>query len=201
MKIFDISQSIPDCAVYPGDPVPQTTRMCSIDNGDLYNLTFLSMCAHNGTHVDAPNHFIKNGKSIDGISLDKTVGMAYVVNCSDTIDGLRAAEIINTIKNASNDTINKLIVKGRAVIDVEGAKALADAGIVLVGSETQSIGDEKAPMAVHKILLEKEVVLLEGVRLDAVSEGIYFLVAAPLLIAGADGAPCRALLLDLENNI
>ena len=78
MKIYDISQEVFGCKVYPGDPSPKKTVLSSMEKGDLYNLTEFSMCAHNGTHIDAPLHFIKNGKAVDGISTESFVGMAYV---------------------------------------------------------------------------------------------------------------------------
>ena len=71
----------------------------------------------------------------------------------------------------------------------------ADKGIYLLGCELQSVGPEASPMAVHKILLKKEVVLLEGLRLNNIDDGEYFLCAPPVNIAGSDGAPCRAVLI------
>ena len=73
-----------------------------------------------------------------------------------------------------------------------------DSGILLLGNESQTVGPESAPMEVHKILLSADVVLLEGIRLSAVSEGAYLLNAAPLNLSGADGSPCRAVLIDAE---
>ena len=78
MKVYDISQEIFGCEVYPGDPAPQKNTIASIDNGDVCNLTAFSMCAHNGTHIDAPFHFINDGKTIGQIDICKTVGYAYV---------------------------------------------------------------------------------------------------------------------------
>ena len=66
MRIFDISQEVFGCAVFPGDPAPQRTVLQSMEEGSLYNLTAFSMCAHNGTHLDAPAHFLKDGKTVEG---------------------------------------------------------------------------------------------------------------------------------------
>ena len=74
----------------------------------------------------------------------------------------------------------------------------ARSAVLLVGNESQSVGPEDAPMAVHKALLSKDIVLLEGVRLSEVPEGVYLLSAVPLNIAGAEGSPCRAVLIDLN---
>ena len=78
MKIYDISQEVFTCQVYPDDPMPEKKILKSMENGEVYNLTAFSMCAHNGTHIDAPFHFIKDGKMVDEISLEACVGMAYV---------------------------------------------------------------------------------------------------------------------------
>ena len=78
MKIYDISQELFSCVVFPGDPAPKREVLSSMEDGVLYNLTALSMCAHNGTHIDAPYHFIKDGKTVEQLPLEKTVGLAYV---------------------------------------------------------------------------------------------------------------------------
>ena len=73
MKIYDISQELFSSAVFPGDPAPRREVLSSMKDGALYNLTALSLCAHNGTHIDAPYHFIKDGKTVEQLSLEKTV--------------------------------------------------------------------------------------------------------------------------------
>ena len=78
MKIYDISQEVFSCTVFPGDPAPQREILNDMNKGDLYNLTAVHMCAHNGTHVDAPYHFINDGKTIEQVSLEKFVGPCYV---------------------------------------------------------------------------------------------------------------------------
>ena len=79
MKIYDISQDVFGCEVYPGDPVPEKKIVASMEKGELYNLTAFSMCAHNGTHIDAPFHFLKDGKTVDEIPLNKMIGFCFVV--------------------------------------------------------------------------------------------------------------------------
>jgi arylformamidase len=81
------------------------------------------------------------------------------------------------------------------MVSEEAAKVFAEAEILLLGNESQTVGPEDAPMAVHLILLGADVILLEGIRLAAVSEGVYLLNAAPLNLSGADGSPCRAVLI------
>ena len=179
MKIYDLSQEVFSCRVYTGDPAPERKLLCSMEKGGLYNLTAFSMCAHNGTHIDAPFHFVKGGKTVDALRLETFVGMAYVAEHHGIVSGDDAAEIL--------EKANKQ--------DPEAAKVFAAAEILLLGNESQTVGPEDAPMEVHLILLGAGVVLLEGVRLAEVSEGVYFLSATPLNLSGADGSPCRAVLI------
>ena len=169
-----------------------------MENGDLYHLTEFSMCAHNGTHIDAPFHFIRDGKTVESIDLSSFVGMAYVAEHIGVITADDALSIIEKSKVQNVESAKRLLIKGDAEVSAEAAKVFASSGLLLLGNESQTVGPENAPMEVHKILLSADVVLLEGIRLSEVSEGVYFLNAAPLNLSGADGAPCRAVLIDGE---
>ena len=193
MKIYDISQEIFSCAVYPGDPKPEKQTLCATASGDLYNLTAFFMFAHNGTHIDAPFHFLHNGKSVDRIELDVFVGACFVARHEGDVTGENAREILAKAKGAE-----RILIAGPATVTAEAAEVFATAGIKLLGNESQTVGPAEAPMQVHLILLGRGVALLEGVVLDDIPEGHYFLSAAPLNLAGADGAPCRAYLIQTE---
>jgi len=196
MKIYDISQEVFGCRVYPGDPAPEKRVLNSMEKGDLYHLTAFSMCAHNGTHIDAPFHFLKNGKTVDAISLESVVGMAYVAEHHGVVSGGDAANIMERAKAQNPEAAKRILIKGPAEVSLEAARIFACADILLLGNESQTVGPEDAPMAVHRLLLGSGVILLEGIRLEEVSDGVYFLNAAPLNLSGADGAPCRAVLID-----
>lgn len=195
MIIYDISQEVFSCQVYPGDPAPEKKVLCSMENGDLYNLTAFSMCAHNGTHVDAPFHFIKDGKTVDEVCLDAFVGMAYVTEHQGIVSGNDASEMLKKAKEMNPEAAKRILIKGPAEVSSEAAKVFASSDLLLLGNESQTFGPEDAPMEVHTILLGADVILLEGVRLKDVSEGVYLLNAAPLNLSGADGSPCRAVLI------
>lgn len=198
MRVYDISQEVLGCAVYPGDPVPQREILQSMERGDLYNLSSVSMCAHNGTHVDAPAHFLKKGKTIDAVDLSAFVGLAYVAEHEGVVAAENAVEILRKARCTERDAYRRILIKGNAVVSVEAAEIFAGEDILLLGNESQSVGPLDAPVAVHKTLLARGIALLEGIRLRTVSEGVYFLSAAPLNIAGAEGAPCRAVLIELD---
>ena len=164
-----------------------------MEKEEVYNLTAFSMCAHNGTHVDAPNHFLKDGKTIDKIPLEYFVGECYVAHANGDLSGDDVIQIMDEARKCGAK--DRILLSGDVVVTADAARIFAEAGIKLLGNESQSVGPEEAPMEVHKILLEAEVMLLEGIVLNGVEEGKYFLNAAPLNIAGCEGAPCRAYLI------
>ena len=196
MKLYDISQEVFGCAVYPGDPAPKRESLSLMEAGDLYNLTAFSMCAHNGTHVDAPHHFIQGGKTVEQIPLEKTVGLCFVAEWSGVLGGEDARQILRRAALTLRESARRILLKGDITVSADAARVFADAGVDLIGNESQTVGPEDAPMEVHRILLGADVVLLEGIRLSDVPEGVYFLNAAPICLGGADGAPCRAILVE-----
>lgn len=198
MRIFDISQEVFGCAVFPGDPAPQRTVLQSMEEGSLYNLTAFSMCAHNGTHLDAPAHFLKDGKTVEQLLLSQFVGYAFVAEWEGTITKQDISEILARARKKNTEAAKRILIKGKATLSAEAARVLAAEGILLFGNESQTVGPENAPMEVHLILLGADAVLLEGVRLGDVPEGVYLLNAAPLALEGAEGAPCRAILIDMN---
>ena len=199
MKIYDISQEVFGCAVYPGDPKPEREIKLKMSEGAVCNLSAFSMCAHNGTHVDAPLHFIREGKSVGRVELDRFIGYAYVAEHEGEILARDAERILKTAAEADERAAERILVKGRATVTKEAAQVFAARGIRLFGNESQTVGPENAPMEVHLIMLGAEIVLLEGIRLGDVEEGVYLLHAAPLNLGGAEGAPCRATLIRFES--
>lgn len=198
MKIYDISQELFSCIVFPGDPAPKRERLSSMEDGALYNLTALSLCAHNGTHIDAPYHFIKDGKTVEQLPLSKTVGWAYVTQEEGMLSAEDARRILREAQTANSEAAKRILLGGKVIVSEEAATVFAEAEIDLLGNESQTVGPEDAPMQVHLTLLSREVVLLEGIRLGDVPTGVYLLSTAPISLAGSDGAPCRAILIALE---
>lgn len=194
--VYDISQEVLSCNVFPGDPHPEIEKVNSIDRGDVCNLTRLVMCAHNGTHVDAPFHFLNEGKTLEKMPLDSFVGDCYVTHYDGEVDADKVLAILDEAKIAGAG--ERILIGGNAVVTADAAREFAKAKIKLIGNESQTVGPENAPMEVHLILLKEEIVLLEGIVLSHVPEGKYLLSAAPLNLAGCDGAPCRAVLIKNE---
>lgn len=188
MKFYDLTQELFSSNVYPGDPAPEFERLRQIKNGDRSNLTYLKMCAHNGTHMDAPRHFIEGGRAIADLELEQVMGPCSVIAWDGDLDAVRAAELIKGKQK-------KILWKGQTVFGEEAARVFAEAGIELVGVERQTVGPDGNTAGVHRILLGADMAILEGLVLTDVEPGEYFLCAQPLKLEGSDGSPCRAVLM------
>lgn len=192
MRLYDISRELMGSPVYPGDPMPQRQTLQDMALGDTCNLSALSLCAHNGIHMDAPLHFVPDGAAVDEIAPEDCCGVCRVVAFEGLLLGDEAERLLAAAP------CERLLFKGDMSLDVSAAYVLADAGLRLVGVEAPSVATAARTEAVHRHLLGYGVCLLEGLDLSAVPEGVYFLFAAPLKIAGCEGAPVRALLLDRD---
>ncbi|MDR0818098.1 MAG: cyclase family protein [Oscillospiraceae bacterium] len=185
MRIIDITQELFSCVVYPGDPAPVFERVKRIPE-DMCNLTNISLCVHNGTHADAPRHFIGDGKAIDEVELSAFYGDCTVAELSGELTAADVAPYLGA---------ERLLLKGTLTITPEAAKAIANSGVRLIGVESQSVGTEDAPAPVPLILLGAGVIALEGLVLSEVEPGEYTLCAFPLKLSGSDGSPVRAVLI------
>jgi arylformamidase len=194
--IYDISQELFSCRVWPGDPAPAREVLADMGKGDTINLTALSMCAHNGTHLDAPAHFIKDGKTVDRLDPAAFLGDCYVARHEGEVTADDAVVILE--KAAEVHASERILIAGKATVTEAAARVFVGAKVKLIGNESQTVGPENAPMAVHLILLGADVVLLEGLVLAHVPEGKYFLTAAPINLGGCEGSPCRAMLVGEE---
>lgn len=191
--IIDISQEVFSSKIFPGDPSPHRKSLMSTADGDVCNLTEFSMCAHNGTHIDAPYHFLEDGKTVEKMGLEPFVGDCFLARCNGDVTAADASAIMEKARAAN--AAERIFIAGKATVTAEAARVFAAAGIKLIGNESQTVGPENAPKEVHLILLGAEVALLEGIVLTDIPEGRYFLSAAPLSLGGCDGAPCRAYLI------
>ena len=194
MKIIDISQEVLSCCVYEGDPIPKAEKILDMKKGGMYNLSAISMCAHNGTHIDAPLHFFEDGRAVHEMPIEHFVGECFVAEANGDLSASDACVILEKAKKIGAE--KRILIKGDATVTEESAQVFAEADILLIGVESQSVGPLDAPMQVHKILLSKDIVLLEGIVLEDAREGRYILNCAPLNIKGFEGSPCRAILVE-----
>ncbi|MHB8059320.1 MAG: cyclase family protein [Gaiellaceae bacterium] len=200
-EIIDISVSLsPSTVSWENESNPVIERVSSIEAGDGYNLSRLVLGTHTGTHVDAPLHFIEGGGSSDEIPLDALIGPALVVDARDVVKEIDAELVERELPAACERVLfstrnSKLWDQPKFESEFVGispraAALLVERGVRLVGIDYLSVG---APET-HRELLSHGVVLLEGLDLRAAAAGRYRLVCLPLRVAGADGAPARAVL-------
>lgn len=191
MNIIDVSRELFSAPVYPGDPEPHRDLVRRMEMGDGCNLSGFYTGCHSATHVDAPRHFIEDGKTIDQLALSNFMGECTVVSAEGIITG---SDIDDILPNA-----HKIILfkgDGKAFLSQSGAFALADSGITLIGTDATSIETGDDTFAAHKELLGAGILILEGLDLSQVEPGNYRLIAMPLLLAGAEASPVRAVLIE-----
>jgi arylformamidase len=202
---IDVSMPLKNGMVrWPDNPPVSVRRVLDMSRGDICNVSELSMGSHTGTHVDAPVHFVSQGKGIDEISLDATIGPARIIEISDkeriTRDELVDYEIRKgerVLFKTTNSSVAKSdkFVEDFVYITRQAAAHLASLRVLTVGVDYLSVGGFKADaVETHRALLEAGVCIIEGLDLSKVGAGIYELVCLPIKIVQGDGAPARAVL-------
>ena len=203
---IDVSVTLADGMVHwPGDPDVQIRRIEDMDKGDVCNVTHISMCAHTGTHMDAPSHFTKSKLGMDKMPLSATIGRARVIEITDpdriTVDEIRpyrirkGERILFKTRNSKRKWDNKPFKEKFVHLSVEAAQFLADRDIQTIGVDYLSIGGYNGNVTeVHHIILEAGIWAIEGLDLSKVEAGKYEMICLPLKISKCDGAPARALL-------
>lgn len=206
-RIIDISGIISDrTTLWPGDEGVTLTKTQRLENGDTCNLSALRIGMHTSTHVDAALHFIAGGADVSSVSLDKFIGFAKVFNiCTEKcisasdLSGLNINSGDIVLFKTSNSSMDMTgdFNKEFVYLDESAAKWLVDKKIATVGIDYLSVESFYAENAVsHKLLLGNGIGIIEGLRLNDVPEGDYFLSCVPLKIEGAEGSPARAVLVE-----
>lgn len=210
-RLIDVSLEVgPDLLVWPGNPGVMITPTSRISRGDTSNVSEIRLGSHTGTHVDPPYHFLDEGATADELPLDAMMGEATVADLSgtagpigpDELDDLSLpGEVTRLLLRTDNSSLwatgPGAFPDTYVCLSPEGARWVVDNGIRLIGIDFLSIEVRGAPgHPTHRTLLEAGVVILEGLDLSGVEPGEYTLVCFPLKIAGGDGAPTRAVLLE-----
>lgn len=212
MKIYDITVPISShVPIYKGDSEARVESFAAIANGDSANVSSICFGVHTATHVDAPNHFIEGTRRVDELELSKLIGDCRVLEIPNEVDSIEPEHL------GDLNGIDRILFKTRnsefwstpedgfrtdfTAISPAAALSLAASDIKLVGIDYLSIeayGSDGHP--VHLALLEKEIVILEGVDLRAVPPGDYQIMCLPLKYVGGngDGAPARTVLIKAE---
>lgn len=185
---------------YPGDPGLAIQTLRDYERGDALRLSAVSLSAHLGTHVDAPLHFVREGKTIEQIALETLIGAAQVIEVW-TSGGISAERLARHLPPSCSRLLIKtskseqLTPRPTAWLEPEAARLLLENGVRLVGIDSPSVDSITAEQArTHRLLLEKEVVIVENLMLHEVSAGTFEMICLPLKLAGLEGAPARVVL-------
>ena len=157
---------------------------------------------HTGTHIDFPLHFIEGGKTSDQINLERLITSCRVIDFSYLDEKITDTDLLKhdinenefillKTKNSMDESFNPDFV----YLDEKGARYLAKRKINGIGIDALSIENRQPGFQTHKILLNEDILILEGLRLAEVTEGEYSLICLPLSISGVEGVPARAVLL------
>ncbi len=209
MKIYDLTVPIhTTMAVWPGDPKVSNGLESSIKAGNDANITKIQMSAHTGTHIDAPFHFVDEGISIDLLDLNLLIGEAEVIEIDHDVKMITASTLADVgkvkwpprILFKTNNSHKKLLEKPEfsrdfVSLSVDASEFLIANGVKLVGIDYLSIAPFENGDQTHVVLLENEIIVIEGLNLKEVNPGVYQLIALPIKLQGADGAPARVVLL------
>lgn len=203
MKFIDISWPIePSMTKYKNNGSIHITPLKSMPH-DTSCTSSLLFESHTGTHIDAPAHFLPEGKTIDEMPLSTFIGSCYVIDCTHIIEAITKVDlepyplagkiVLLKTKNSfllSTEAFNYNFI----YLDQKGAEYLVHQNIKAVGIDYLGIERNQKNHETHTILLQKEVGIIEGLRLANVSQGHYFLWCLPLLIKNIEAAPARAIL-------
>ncbi len=207
MKIFDVTRPISTgMTVWPGDEGVVLERTASISEGSIVNVSRVQMGVHTGTHVDAPLHFIDGGKSIDQLDTHLFTGWVRVVDVQQVksigpenvhqLAGIKG-EAVFFKTMYSEKTLGEAFDTGFTGLMFEAAQMLVNEGVRVIGTDALSIEEYSSrDFSVHRLLLQQEVLIVEGLCLKDVAPGRYRYICMPLLMKGADGAPARVILTD-----
>ncbi|MEA5114140.1 MAG: cyclase family protein [Geobacteraceae bacterium] len=208
MKIHDISIRLAnDTPCYPGDPRVTVESVLSMETGDGANVSRITLASHSGTHLDAPFHMIAGALPMSAIPLSPLMGKALVADLTGRSEigarellALPLRGVTRLLLKTDNSRLWETSRFYRDYVSLvgTGVDCLMEAGIELVGIDYLSIEACDGNGNVHRRLLEKGILILEGLDLSAVAAGVYELICLPLKVAAEDGAPVRAILRELE---
>ncbi len=178
-----------------------------MSKGDPNNSSALNMSVHSGTHIDAPFHFVADGNTIDQLPVERFIGPAlvYAVEAEryitkEHVAGIRLDGATRVLFKTRNSALlhKQEYDPDFVAFSVEAAQSLVELGVELVGLDYLSVAHADEQVPVHRAFLDHGVVLLEGIDLSEMAPGRYELMCLPIPLGDSDGAPCRAVLRDLE---
>ena len=205
MRIFDISWPISPAMTTYKNRKDITFAENKVFDRDGVRDSSICINTHTGTHVDAPSHFLKDGKTIDQITLDRLVGKALVIDCTRCIDSIDENDLKKqdiqpgdiVLLRTQNSALDPQVSfeGGFVYLDQSGASFLAQKQVKAVGIDYLGIERGNPEHPTHTTLMHADSIIIEGLRLAHVPAGIYFMVCLPLALIGLEAAPARAILM------
>lgn len=196
MIIHDISKDALTTPVYEGDPEPEVEFLKSMDNMDEYNLSYIKMTTHSGTHIDAPLHFCEDGSPVDMLRLNTFYGKCTVISVEGILTGEDMERLLPYCKRRVLFRGN-----GKTFLSHSAAIVLAESRVILVGTDADSIAAPFDEVRPHRELARAGITVIENLNLSAIKDGEYELCAFPVKLAGLEAAPCRAILFEMEKGL
>ena len=196
MIIHDISRDTLTTPVYDGDPKPEVELLKNMDDMDDYNLSFIKMTTHTGTHIDAPLHFCEDGSPIAQLRLSIFYGKCTVI----TVEGILTGEDMERLLPYCKRRI-LFRGNGKTYLSHSAAIVLAESRVILVGTDADSIATPFDEVRPHRELARAGITVIENLNLSAIKDGEYELCAFPVKLAGLEAAPCRAILFEMEKGL
>ena len=196
MIIHDISKDALTTPVYEGDPEPEVEYLKSMDNMDEYNLSYIKMTTHSGTHIDAPLHFCEDGSPVDMLRLNTFYGKCTVISVEGILTGEDMERLLPYCKRRVLFRGN-----GKTFLSHSAAIVLAESRVILVGTDADSIAAPFDEVRPHRELARAGITVIENLNLSAIKDGEYELCAFPVKLAGLEAAPCRAILFEMEKGL
>jgi arylformamidase len=205
VKIFDISWPISTATTgYKDRHIVEFTQTRTFDKDGMRDST-MHLSSHTGTHVDAPAHFIRDGLTIDEIKLNRLVGPCIVLDLMEVVDGITRDDLVGKDIQKCDivlfKTVNSLTpATGKftphfVYLEASGAQYLAEIGVKAVGIDYLGIERSQQDHLTHTTLMHADIVIVEGLRLEFITPGVYTFVCLPLNIIGLEAAPARAILM------
>jgi arylformamidase len=205
-NVFDISASLEAVYAFPGDRQFSQEWMSRLEDGEDYCLSALSLSSHAGTHLDAPAHILRNGRTLDQYPINRFIIPAHVISVEEdesiplsAILGLKMNKgeaLLFKTQNSRQGILRKKVFSEEFVyLSVEAAKLCVSSGVSLVGIDSLSVDKyDDTSLPAHHVLLENDVLILEGIDLVDVLSGRYTLACLPLRVKDAEASPARAVL-------
>lgn len=208
MRIIDISWSLcKETVGYKNKKKIEFEREKKFDQ-DAIRVTRIRMGAHDGTHIDAPSHFIKEGKTVNQVPLESCIGECIVIDLTHVGDKITSEHLAKfpiqegdiVLLKTTNSALSSLgdFNKGFVYLGDTGAHYLVEKKVKAVGIDYLGIERDQKDHPTHIELFRNNITIIEGLRLKNAPQGAYFFCCLPLDIVGLEAAPARAILIPGE---